>query len=438
MFRYYFALGLRNLRRNPVLTALMVLTLAVGVAASMSTLTVLYVMSGDPIPHKSDRLFVPRLDNAPLVGFSPEDEPDDQMTYRDAINLLASGQGLRRTAVYGVASAFETGRRDLPPYLVQGLAPTADFFAMFEVPFRFGSAWSADDERAKRNVVVLSRAQSEKLFGEANPVGKQIRIEGAAFQIVGVIDHWRPLPRYYRLINGNGGSFDGSEDFFIPFASAVQLTIGNNGSNNCSGDTPAPGYQGWLDSECTWIQFWFEGASAADRATLKGYLDSYVAEQKKLGRFPRPPNNRLDDVMQWMQHLGVVSKDSKLSTWLAFGFLLVCLVNTIGLLLAKFSARAGEVGVRRALGAPRREIFRQYLTEAGVIGLAGGALGLLLSFGGLWLIAQQSDEMATVAHMDWAMLLLTLALSLAGSLLAGLLPTWRACQVTPALQLKSQ
>jgi putative ABC transport system permease protein len=55
MFSYYLKLGLRSLRRNPVLTALMVLTLAVGVATSMSTLTVMRAMSGDPIPTKSDR-----------------------------------------------------------------------------------------------------------------------------------------------------------------------------------------------------------------------------------------------------------------------------------------------------------------------------------------------------------------------------------------------
>ncbi|HEX5756950.1 MAG TPA: ABC transporter permease, partial [Arenimonas sp.] len=56
MFRYYLALGFRSLRRNPVLTLLMVLTLSVGVAASMTTLTILKGMSGDPIPHKSERL----------------------------------------------------------------------------------------------------------------------------------------------------------------------------------------------------------------------------------------------------------------------------------------------------------------------------------------------------------------------------------------------
>jgi len=62
MFRYYLMLGLRSLRRNPALTALMVVTLAIGVAASVSTLTILHVMSGDPIPSKSKRLLVPLLD----------------------------------------------------------------------------------------------------------------------------------------------------------------------------------------------------------------------------------------------------------------------------------------------------------------------------------------------------------------------------------------
>ena len=59
MIQYYFFLGIRSLRRNPVLTSLMVLTLAIGVAASVSTLTILHMMSSDPIPSKSDRLFVP-------------------------------------------------------------------------------------------------------------------------------------------------------------------------------------------------------------------------------------------------------------------------------------------------------------------------------------------------------------------------------------------
>jgi putative ABC transport system permease protein len=440
MFRYYFQLGVRSLRRNPALTALMVLTLAVGVACSMATFTVLYVMSGDPIPTKSDRLFVPRLDNAPLQGYAEGDEPSDQMTYQDARNLLASGQGLRRTAVYGIGTGIESGRADLPPFLSEGVAPTRDFFEMFEVPMLYGAPWSAADENAAKDVLVISRELSEKIFGAGvNPVGKTVRFDDTAWTITGVADTWKPMPRYYRLINGNGGSFVGTEDLFVPFQTAIRHEMGNNGNNNCNGEGPkTPGWQGWLESECDFIQFWFEGKSAADQATLKQFLVSYVNEQKKLGRYPRPPNVRLENVMEWMQHLQVVGADAKLSTWLAFGFLLVCLVNTVGLLLAKFSARAGEIGVRRALGATKPEIFHQFLTEASVIGLVGGVLGLALSFGGLWLISLQSEEMALVAKMDWAMLGTTLALAIGASILAGLLPTWRACQVTPALQLKTQ
>ena len=439
MFQYYFQLGLRSLRRNPALTALMVLTLAVGVAASMATFTVLYTMSGDPIPHKSDRLFVPRLDNSPAAGYAEGDEPSNQMTYIDARNLLQSGQGVRRTAVYTIGAGVESGRPDLPPFVVQGQAPTRDFFAMFEVPMRFGAIWTAADEAAARDVVVLSRELSEKLFGQENPVGRTIRMDGTEWQITGVSDTWQPRPRYYRLINGNGGSFTGNDELFIPFQTAIRHEMGNNGNTNCNGEGPSkPGFQGLIESECDFIQFWFEGESAADQARLKEFLGAYVTEQKKLNRYPRPVNVRVQNVMEWMKHLGVVTADVKLSTWLAFGFLLVCLVNTVGLLLAKFSSRAGEIGVRRALGATQGEIFRQYLIEAGVVGLAGGLLGLIFSLGGLWLISLQSEAMATVAKMDWAMLGLTLGLAIVSSILAGLLPTWRACQVTPALQLKTQ
>jgi len=139
-----------------------------------------------------------------------------------------------------------------------------------------------------------------------------------------------------------------------------------------------------------------------------------------------------------MAFLHVVGKDNKLSAWLAFGFLVLCLVNTIGLLLAKFSVRAAEVGIRRALGASRREIFHQFLVETAVVGLAGGVLGLGLAFGALALIGMQGKEIAAVAHMDLQMLAFTFVLSVLAAMLAGLLPTWRACNVTPAIQLKSQ
>jgi len=436
MFSYYFKLGLRSLRRNPALTALMVLTLAIGVAASVSTLTILHMMSGDPIPQKSDRLFVPIFDVAPVDNYKPGDKlRENQVSYPDVMNLLKSGQGVRRTGLFGISAPIEPPRKDLPVFSSNGMAPTRDFFAMFEVPFLHGQAWSVQDDERGADVVVLSREISEKLFGAADPVGRRINVMNTPFTIVGVIDKWVPQPRYYRLVGGE--QFGKGEDLFIPLASAIRHEATRNGGMNCS-ERSDPGFQGVLRSNCTWLQFWFETASSGDRAALQNYIDSYAAEQRKLGRMKRAAPNHLFDVNEWMEEREVVAKDTKLSAWLAFGFLLLCLVNTIGLLLAKFSVRAAEVGIRRALGASRREIFRQFLIESAVVGLAGGVLGLVLAFGALALLGMQGSEVSVVARMDLTMLAFTFALSVFAAVLAGLLPTWRACQVTPALQLKSQ
>jgi putative ABC transport system permease protein len=83
-------------------------------------------------------------------------------------------------------------------------------------------------------------------------------------------------------------------------------------------------------------------------------------------------------------------------------------------------------------------LFAQLLTESGVIGIAGGAGGLLLALFGLWLVRRRPSDYAALAHLDPAMLLVTFALAIGASLLAGILPAWRACNVAPALQLKSQ
>ncbi len=72
-----------------------------------------------------------------------------------------------------------------------------------------------------------------------------------------------------------------------------------------------------------------------------------------------------------------------------------------------------------------------------MIGVAGGLGGLLLAYFGLWLVRRPPTDYAPLAHLDGAMLLMTLVLAVGASLLAGVLPAWRACQIAPGLQLKS-
>jgi putative ABC transport system permease protein len=438
MFAYYFKLGVRSLRRNPALTALMILTLAVGVAASIATLTILHAMSSDPIPQKSERLFTTVIDNGQLDGYNPNDEGlgNEQLSYIDAANLLKNAPAQRKAALYGVGLAIEPARADMAVISAQGMAASHDFFSMLDVPFLHGQPWSDADDKVGADVAVISSALAEKLFGTVNPVGQRIRMNSFDYLITGVMDNFLPVPRFYRLIGGPG-AFGQEEEVIVPLSNAVRHESGAQGSMTCNTKRD-PGYQGLLKSECTWMQLWMETRSATDRSELQNWLDNYASEQRKLGRLQRHAENQLYDVMQWLEHRKVVGNDNRLATYLAFGFLLLCLVNTIGLLLAKFSVRAAEVGIRRALGASRRDIFKQFLIETAVVGLAGATLGLLLSYGALALIRMQSSQLKVVAHLDLEMLGMTLLLSLAAALLAGLLPTWRACQVTPAIQLKSQ
>jgi putative ABC transport system permease protein len=134
----------------------------------------------------------------------------------------------------------------------------------------------------------------------------------------------------------------------------------------------------------------------------------------------------------------VVPSDVRLQTWLAFAFLAICLFITVGLLLAKFLRRSGEIGVRRALGASRRAIHAQYLTEAAVIGVGGGALGLLLTGVGVFSVNRMlPPRLADLAHIDLSLLSLTVLVSVLASALAGVYPAFRAARVLPAWQLKT-
>jgi putative ABC transport system permease protein len=138
----------------------------------------------------------------------------------------------------------------------------------------------------------------------------------------------------------------------------------------------------------------------------------------------------------------IVPDEVRVNTLLAFGFLAVCLVNAVGLMLARFSSRAGEFAIRRALGASRRAIFLQCLTETAVVGVLGGvaglaltALGLAANRASLGALAESANQLT---HLDPDVMALTLALAIGATLCSGLYPTWRATRVQASWQLKAQ
>ncbi len=128
---------------------------------------------------------------------------------------------------------------------------------------------------------------------------------------------------------------------------------------------------------------WVELPDAAAVAAYRSFLDAYALDQRRHGRFLRPLNNRLSTVAELMDDFKVVPKEANTLLVVSLLFLAICSLNLVGLLLGKFLARAPEVGVRRALGASRLDIFVQHIVECEVIGLVGGVLGLALSLAGL-------------------------------------------------------
>ena len=436
MFTYYFDLALRSFKRNKVLTALMVLAIALGIGAAMTTLTVYHVLSGDPLPGKSDVIFYPQMDPRDMSGYVAGEDPEGQMTRFDAEALLRDARGEYQAMMSGGAVAVEPQRDGLDPFYADARYTSADFFPMFDLPFAYGKGWTAGEDTARARVAVISKELNDKLFDGANSVGKTIRLDQTTFQVLGVLQEWEPTMRFYDLTNTRFGEV---EQIFLPFSTSRDLEMGTSGNTNCWGDSnDVEGGERGVNAPCTWIQYWVQLESPEQAASYEQYLRNYSDQQRAAGRFERPTNVRLHDLMGWLDYNQVIPGDVRLQAWLALGFLLVCLVNTVGLLLAKFLRRSTEIGVRRALGASRGAIFAQCLVEAGTVGLAGGLLGLGLALLGLWAVRQQPASYAELAHLDLPMLLATFVLAIVASLLAGLLPAWRACQVTPAIQLKSQ
>jgi putative ABC transport system permease protein len=436
MFSYYFDLGMRSLGRNVLITGLMILLIAVGVAGSITTYALLKAVSANPLPSKSDQLFTPQIDNRGAERITNDGEPDPELTFRDVIALRANHESAGQAAIYPInLSAVPTDAR-IEPVAATGYAVTADFFRMFLVPFQYGGVWSKPDDVDGSNVAVIGNDLNQKLFGGANSVGRELPLEGHVYRIAGVMSQWNPLPRFYAAADVQ--SFARSPQIFLPFQRAIDSKIPTAGSTFCALNYQGKGWDDLVRSECSWISVWVELPDADAVSRYRSFLSAYAEEQRASGRFSWPAYTRLRDLGQWLKYMKVVPSEARISFIVALGLLLVCTVNTIGLLLARFMRRGPDIGIRRALGASRADIYAQYLMEAAVIGLAGGLLGVLLTMclvGSLDLVFEA--KIARIVHFDANALVLAIVLAIMVAMIAAVYPVWRASRIQPAWQLKA-
>lgn len=441
MFQYNLELALHGLRRFPKSTLLAVLTAALGLAACMTTLALLHMLTADPLPGRSQHLYLAWVDTVQakladypsLNGVKVKNYRRIKMT--DAQALLQAHRAPRQAALAGLDADVSTGDGD---HVQQGqslLGTTSEFVPMFGVALRYGRSWSAAEDDARAPVAVIDVDLAQKLFGTGNVVGRSIRLDKSVFRVIGVSTRFAPQPHFYGL---DRWTFSGSdlENVFVPYTAALDAGLVPGDSDGCDASNRERSLFDADPARCAWLAYWVQLDTPQEVADYRSYLDHYAGQQPALeGRIRQKA--QLRGVSGWLTLQNVVPDNARMNVWLAGSFLLLCMVNVAGLLTAKFLRRSAEIGIRRALGAPRRAIFAQHVLEATVVSAVGGVLALPLTLLGLWILRMQDQGFTDLARLDPLMFGGLFALALAVGVLVGVLPAWRASTVEPGLQVKS-
>lgn len=439
--RYAIALGFRGLTRHPRTMVMSMILLALGLAAVMTMLQLMTMLSADPLPGQSDHLHLAWVDSRQAAHSGREATPggitEHLWKLGDAQAMADAHPHIPQTML---AQSPLTAHTDdgLRSHTGTALLAQGPVSTMFGVPLLHGRFWTQAEARTRARVLVLSGSTSLALFGTEDGVGHTVTLDGAAFQVIGITGHWNPQPAFYFLQSGQSAWGAPAPSLFVPVQALLDSGVSPMSSRICDGSATGGVRFDRVDpAACRWLALWAQLSSPAQEAEFADALASYAEDRHAAGVFERAPDWRLYSVRAWLDAAGVVPDSVRLNLWLAMGLLVLCMVNVAGLLAARFLQRASELGIRRVLGAPRRMIVLQCLVEAGSVGLVGGLLALPLTLFGLWVIRLQDQGYTDQARFDAPLFVLLLGLSVAVGLLVGLLPAWRAARIAPALQVKS-
>jgi putative ABC transport system permease protein len=394
--------AVRTLLKSPGFTAVAVLALALGIGANTAIFSVVKAVLLSPLPYPDpERLVWVREINP---GADILDEPASAPDYND---WRTEGRSFEGVAAYGYAGGTITDG-DREPERVAGLSTSANFFQVVGVAPALGRGFlPGEDATGKNRVVVISHALWERRFG-ANPnaVGQTITISGNPHTIVGVApaSFKTPVPG------------PKPPDLWFPIAFNFDESRRRSDFLNVFGRLK-------------------EGATVEQaRAELEGIAARLAQEH--------PGTNAGWTVKVEPLHERVVG-NVRQALWVLMGvvgfLLLIACANVANLLLARAAGRRQEIAVRTALGAGRGRLVRQFLTESLLLGLAGGALGLVLAAWGVELLVALSPgniPRLEEVGLDARVLAFTFGVSALTGVVFGLLPALSASKTDLSVSLK--
>jgi putative ABC transport system permease protein len=387
--------ALRQLRKSLGFTLTAVMTLALGIGATTAIFTVVYATLLAPMPY-------PEPDQLVMV-WSKIQGDRNSIAAQDFIDWKNQNTVFQDITAFS-GQSFNLATKEQPEYINGGVS-SPGMYRMLGTPFLYGRDFLPEEGTlGKEHEVILMNKLWKRLGSDPNIVGKTIQMDATAYTVVGVLGPGQPDKLDNWLI--------------VPLAFKPEQ----------------------LNHDFHWLLAMGRLKPGVTIKQAQANMDTVTANIAQAN----PKSNKGWGAIVEPLHNDFLPKERIQTLWIllgAVGFvLLIACVNVANLLLAKGTTRQKEVAIRTALGASRRAIFAQFLTENLTLALIGGGLGVVLGWALLrGIIAiMPPGTLPTEAdlRLNLPVLFFTLAATTISGLLFGCAPAWTATRVDPAEALK--